>query len=147
MHDILLPRPSDKPDLEPGLELESGHEIGRDPRDMTPTELRAAGHEPIPPLKAIRAHCLDCCNASPGEVRRCTAVRCPSWPFRLGADPWRVPVVTPAQRAARRANAARINAARKNPIRGTSKITKSTEGEGQTAGAEVVALVTTRREL
>lgn len=36
--------------------------------------------------KAIRAKCLDCCCGQQGEVRRCTAVNCPLWRFRLGKE-------------------------------------------------------------
>jgi len=65
-------------------------------------------HAPIaPPAAAIRAHCLDCCGGSSDEVRKCTAVRCPSWPFRLGANPWRAPL-SEAQRARRRERIARV---------------------------------------
>jgi hypothetical protein len=34
--------------------------VGRDPRRMTPDEIRAMGHEPLSPTAAIRAKCLDC---------------------------------------------------------------------------------------
>ena len=73
----------------PGLELERGLPIGRDPRTMSPDELRALGHERMSPLKALRLRCIDCCAGSAYEVRRCTAVECPSWPFRIGENPWR----------------------------------------------------------
>ena len=43
------------------------------------------------PLQAIRAHCLNCCGGSSREVAECMAVRCPSWPFRMGSNPWRAP--------------------------------------------------------
>jgi hypothetical protein len=82
-----------------GLELlelaESGSDhsgsvkIGRDPREMTRDELRALGHEKLTAIQAIRARCIDCCAGATVEVRRCTAVYCPSWPFRMGFDPWR----------------------------------------------------------
>lgn len=36
--------------------------------------------------KAIRAKCLDCSENSV-EVRECTAVHCPLWPYRFGANP------------------------------------------------------------
>jgi CRISPR-associated endonuclease/helicase Cas3 len=38
---------------------------------------------------------------SSDEVRKCTAVGCPSWPFRIGANPWRAPL-SEAERARRR---------------------------------------------
>jgi hypothetical protein len=77
----------------PGLERdESRHVIGADPRTMTPAQLREIGHEPMAPLKVIRARCLDCCAGSASEVRNCTATKCPSWPMRMGVSPWRKPL-------------------------------------------------------
>ena len=64
----------------PGLELRGRHLVGQDPREMTREELREMGHEPMSPLQAIRAHCLDCCVYQEQEVALCTAVKCPSWP-------------------------------------------------------------------
>jgi transcriptional regulator with XRE-family HTH domain len=84
-----------------------GRPIGRDPRKMGPDELRTLGHAPITPTAAIRAHCLDCCGGSSAEMRKCTAVRCPSWPFRTGANPWRAPL-SEAERARRRERIARV---------------------------------------
>lgn len=46
-------------------------------------------HREKNPLKALRARCLDYCCGQPSEVRKCTAVTCPSWPFRMGANPFR----------------------------------------------------------
>jgi hypothetical protein len=62
---------------------------GRDPRTMSPDELVAMGHAPMSPLRAIRTHCLDCCAGSSQEVAKCMALRCPSWPYRMGTNPWR----------------------------------------------------------
>jgi hypothetical protein len=87
-----------------------GRRIGRDPRKMGPAELRALGHAPMAPTAAIRAHCLDCCGGSSNEVRKCMAVRCPSWPFRVGINPWRVPL-SEAERARRRERIARVGGA------------------------------------
>jgi hypothetical protein len=69
-----------------------GYLEGRDPRTMSQDELRSMGHEPMSPTQAIRAHCLDCCAGSPSEVAKCMALRCPSWPFRTGKNPWRAPM-------------------------------------------------------
>jgi hypothetical protein len=69
-----------------------GYLEGRDPRTMSQKELRGMGHEPMSPMAAIRAHCLDCCAGSSDEVRKCMALRCPSWPFRTGKNPWRAPI-------------------------------------------------------
>ena len=82
-----------------------GNRIGRDPRKMGPDELRVLGHAPMSPTAAIRAHCLDCCGGSSDEVRKCTAARCPSWPFRMGMNPWRT--VSEGRRAAGRRLAAK----------------------------------------
>lgn len=73
-----------------GLELGDFKEkIGRDPRTMPRTDLEALGHKPMTVLEALRARCIDCCAGSAQEVRKCTAVDCPSWPFRMGWNPWR----------------------------------------------------------
>jgi hypothetical protein len=66
-----------------------GHPVGRDPRTMATDELLQLGHKPMSPMRAIRLRCLDCCAQQPDEVRKCTAVRCPSWPFRMSKNPWR----------------------------------------------------------
>jgi hypothetical protein len=68
-----------------------GYLEGRDPRTMSPEELVAVGHMQMSPLKAIRAHCLDCQAGSAQEVAKCMALRCPSWPFRMGSNPYRAP--------------------------------------------------------
>lgn len=83
-----------------GLEKDGRFYIGRDPREMTQDELRALGHERMSPMEVIRARCLDCCAQQPTEVRKCTSVACPSWPFRMGKNPWRE--VSEAQREAGR---------------------------------------------
>jgi hypothetical protein len=88
--------------MKPGLELRGKHPVGRDPRRMTPREIKAAGHEAMSPLQAIREHCLDCCVYQEKEVALCTAVKCPSWPFRMGTDPWRKPASQARREAARR---------------------------------------------
>jgi hypothetical protein len=67
---------------------DEGELIGRDPREV-PSEILSIYHMERNPLKAIRACCLDCCCGSASEVRRCTAVACPSWPFRMGVNPFR----------------------------------------------------------
>ena len=71
--------------LEPGSH---GLAIGRDPRTMSPADLEALGHKRRSPLAALRARCVDCCADSVSEVRKCVAVNCPAWPFRIGKNPW-----------------------------------------------------------
>jgi hypothetical protein len=74
-----------------GTELgaDGQHRVGRDPRQMDTQELHALGHIPMSPVSALRARCLDCCAGSADEVRKCIAVGCASWPFRMGVNPWR----------------------------------------------------------
>ena len=80
-----------------GLELRDGFDVGRDPRDVSADELAQLGHARVSPLRALRLKCLDCCNDFAQEVRFCTAVDCPNWPFRMGKNPWRAPLSAEAQ--------------------------------------------------
>lgn len=41
----------------------------------------------ITPMKAIRLKCLDCCCGSSHEVRKCTAIKCPLYPYKNGHKP------------------------------------------------------------
>ena len=41
----------------------------------------------ITPLRAIRLHCIDCCCGQIYEVRKCTAISCNLWGFRMGHSP------------------------------------------------------------
>jgi len=51
------------------------------------SDLRVLGH-PESPIRAIRAKCVDCCGGYAAEVRKCTAIDCPLWPFRMGVNPF-----------------------------------------------------------
>jgi hypothetical protein len=58
----------------------------------------------------IRAKCIDCSGGSESEARKCTAIGCALWPYRMASNPFRVPrEVTQEQREA---GAARLAAAR-----------------------------------
>ena len=86
-----------KIEWEPGSD---GELVGRDPRKMTVDELTELGHMCMSPLKALRLRCIDCCGGSAPEVRLCTAVDCPAWPFRMGKNPYRTKrVISEEQRA------------------------------------------------
>jgi hypothetical protein len=115
------------------LETDGGGMIGRDPRTMTRGELRAMGHEPMPVLAAMRARCIDCCAGSPDEVRRCTAVKCGAWPFRMGTNPWRAPI-SEERREAARARALKTfgnsSGAVTNPPLGAGRAAAATRGPG-----------------
>lgn len=65
-----------------------GETLGADPRAVPLSLLRAAGHDKQPLLRAIRAKCLDCCGGQQAEVRRCTAVGCALWPYRMASNPF-----------------------------------------------------------
>jgi hypothetical protein len=41
----------------------------------------------VGPLRALRNHCLWCCNGSAHEVKLCPITSCPLWAFRLGHRP------------------------------------------------------------
>ena len=84
-----------------GYEPDGEYFIGRDPRRMTPDELRDMKHEPMSVIAALRARCLDCMGGSADEVRKCVAMTCPSWPFRMGKNPWRAPPSEARREAAR----------------------------------------------
>ena len=74
---LLIPSP---------IERDHGRPIGRDPRSLSAADCRAAGLTRRPPMKAIRAFCLECAGR-PAEVRKCVATGCPLWPLRMGR--WR----------------------------------------------------------
>lgn len=97
-----------QPEIIIGTEVRSDcRPVGRDPRKMEPDELRALGYVPMTPLAALRLRCLDCCGGSPDEVRKCMALTCPAWPFRMGANPWRAPL-SDAEKVRRRNLLARV---------------------------------------
>lgn len=66
-----------------------GELIGRDPRSLAQSDLLSIGHRAMSAQQALRLRCIDCCSGSVGEVRKCAAVACPSWPFRMGKSPWK----------------------------------------------------------
>jgi hypothetical protein len=77
---------------------DAGELIGKH-LDEVPLEILSRYHGEKNPLKALRARCLDCCCHQPSEVRKCTAVACPSWPFRMGTNPFREKrVLSPEQK-------------------------------------------------
>jgi hypothetical protein len=86
--------------------VDDGHLIGRDPRHMTVAELNAVGHQSRPLLAVIRAKCLDCVGREPGEIRKCVAVDCPNWPYRMSHNPFRA--ASEARRESGRRLAARM---------------------------------------
>lgn len=41
----------------------------------------------VTPIRAIRAKCLDCCCYQTKEVRLCSVLKCPLYPYRMGHRP------------------------------------------------------------
>ena len=106
-----------------GYEPDGEYFVGRDPREMTPDELIAMGHEQMSPMQAIRAKCLDCAGSS-DEVRKCVAVVCPSWPYRMGRNPWRT--ISEGRREAGRRLAAQKRAVRSSDAKSDLNIDAET---------------------
>lgn len=77
-------------------------QVGRDPRQMTAAELAALGHRKRPILDAIRQNCIECCSGNQAEVRRCSMIACPMWPYRMGSNPFVSRDYTEEQREAAR---------------------------------------------
>ncbi len=71
-----------------GHEADGGELVGRRPSEVS-SEILSGYYAEKNPLRALRARCLDCCCGSTSEVRKCVAVDCPSWPFRMGTNPFR----------------------------------------------------------
>jgi hypothetical protein len=69
-------------------QADEGELIGKHPGDV-PSEILSLKFRAQNPLKAIREKCLDCCCENAAEVRKCVAVDCPLWPFRMGTNPFR----------------------------------------------------------
>jgi len=100
--------------LEPShFEVDRQTRIGRDPRKITPNEFDQAGIGAAPLLDVIRAKCLDCCAEQAEEVSKCVSFVCPNWPYRMGANPFRVVNLTEAE-LERRRERGRLLAARKH---------------------------------
>jgi hypothetical protein len=64
-----------------------GEKIGKVPRKIPMQDLNDLDH-PRTPLTALRATCLQCCQGSKGEVRKCVVYKCPAWPMRMGHNPF-----------------------------------------------------------
>ena len=84
------------------LEKRDGWDVGRDPRQLSRDELIAAGHKAMSPLKALRVRCIDCKGGELSGVRRCGHLDCPSWPYRMGTNPWQAPLSPEVLEARRR---------------------------------------------
>lgn len=82
---------------------------GKNPKEIPVSALRhmvdpVIGEDPIKakyfrrvsnPATALRAFCIHCMNGQTAEIRRCQAVQCPLWPFRMGGNPFFGKVLPP----------------------------------------------------
>lgn len=82
------------------LEIQDENFIGKDPRKITKEQYENAGFQDKPLLKVIREKCLDCCCGDSTEVRKCPAVDCALWAYRMGSNPLRKRDLSDEQRAA-----------------------------------------------
>ena len=64
-----------------------GSTEGLDPSEL-PKKLMFEAYSAAPLLKIIRNKCLDCCCDQPSEIRKCTAVGCALWPYRMAKNPF-----------------------------------------------------------
>ena len=69
-------------------QADGGELIGCRPNEVPPQTL-SQKFRAQNPLKAIREKCIDCCCGDTSEVRKCIAVDCDLWPFRMGKNPFR----------------------------------------------------------
>jgi hypothetical protein len=69
-------------------QADGGELIGRHPGDVSPEKL-SLKFRAQNPLKAMRTKCIDCCCGDTSEVRKCVAVDCALWPYRMGTNPFR----------------------------------------------------------
>lgn len=82
---------------------------GRDPRTISELELSELGFKQKPIMQVIKEKCADCCGSEPSkprntmdEVKKCTAIECPLWLFRLGKNPLAKKNLTEEQKQASR---------------------------------------------
>lgn len=99
---------------EPALDQGRDIQVGRDPREMTAGELELLGHHKRPVLEAIRQNCVECCAGNQAEVRRCSMIACPMWPYRMGSNPFVSRDYSDAQREAARERLALARAKRQS---------------------------------
>jgi len=113
-----LDQPPDMPirprHTEPSTEDGRDILIGRDPRKMTQAELNSLGHHKRPLLDAIKQNCIDCAGGSVAEVRRCRAIACPMWPYRMKSNPFRREIISDERRAELSARMGALQAKRKS---------------------------------
>lgn len=110
--------------------VDGGELIGRDPRAVSVDEFASAGIDGAAMLAVIRAKCLDCCAGQSEEVRKCVAVLCPNWPYRMGTNPFVTRTLSDEQRAAMSERAKRLNAVKKADTVSARDLSDDADGLG-----------------
>ena len=70
------------------FQADGGELIGKHPGEV-PSEVLSQKFRAQNPLRAIREKCIDCSCGDNSEVRKCVAVDCALWPYRMGKNPFR----------------------------------------------------------
>ena len=55
---------------------------------LSKASLRELGHGKRSLIKVIRSMCLDCMGGAYSEIKLCTSIGCPLWPYRMGSNPY-----------------------------------------------------------
>jgi hypothetical protein len=117
-----------------------GSTEGRHPRDADVDVMREI-HEPAPLLRVIRAKCLDCSAGVESEIRKCTAVGCALWPYRMATNPFRAPrEMTPEQREAGAARLAAARARGRSPSEGAVSVAEHGNYQGRNERTDPAAV-------
>ena len=95
----MIDRPRSDPEL---LDNPSTEKSGKDPTELSPAELKAAGHFPDKLPTIIRSYCIACMGGHRNEVRNCHLTNCELWPYRMGTNPFAKRELTEEQREAAR---------------------------------------------
>jgi len=67
------------------LEVKNANRENREV-SLSAEQLTQLGHHKRPLTKVLRAFCLRCMGGDRAQVRKCTAVRCELYPYRLGRN-------------------------------------------------------------
>lgn len=107
-------------------ECDGGELIGRDPRTI-PVDVLARYHRVEPGGagngRVVRAKCLDCCGDQESEIRKCTALACWLWPYRMGSNPF-------STRRGRPGNPAGVEALKRHRAEKLAMVTKAQKSMG-----------------
>lgn len=69
-------------------EADGNRKIGKHPEALSKEELENLPG-PRSLTKAVRAFCIECSGGNDREARKCVAITCQLWPFRMGMNVFR----------------------------------------------------------